>query len=88
MALLFLFILWLAVCCIYVRKDSEKLIVLVLYSFLSFGLIVLCTYSLIVERDTSYLAVIAMSVIVLFQDGLKTIVGVKECYHSFKKGID
>ncbi|MFI3618860.1 hypothetical protein [Enterococcus avium] len=87
MELLFLFILWLAVCCIYFRKDSEKLIVVVVYSLLSIGLIILCMYSLVIERDTSYLAVIAMSAIVLFQEGPRMILGVKQAYHSIKKEI-
>ncbi|EOH86317.1 hypothetical protein I588_05195 [Enterococcus pallens ATCC BAA-351] len=85
MSLLFLFILWLTACCVYVRKDSEALIVHVLYSLLCIGLIISCFYSLIVERDLSYFSVILMSVIVLIQDGSQMIVELKGRYHSWRK---
>lgn len=73
-------IVWLTYGCIAVRKDSETLTVVALYSLLSVGLIIICTYSLIVERDLSYLVVIVLSMVILFQNGPKMVTGIRELF--------
>lgn len=66
------------------RKDSEALSVVMIYFLLSVGLLIMCIYSVIVERDISYLPVIAMSLIVFFQEYPKMIFGLRQIFHGLK----